>query len=59
MNPWRVSFLELCRNVLRLALWACLTVNGLMLGVFSIIFTFFFLRHLWSWCHRVLFSGQW
>jgi hypothetical protein len=59
MNPWRLNFFELCRNVLRFALWTCLTLNGLMLGCFLLVFVFQFLRHLWGYCHRTLFSNSW
>lgn len=59
MNPWRLNFFDLCRSILRFALWSCLTVNGLMLGTFSLVFVYFFLTHLWQFCRRVLFSNPW
>ena len=58
-NPWRASSLEKCRNVIRFSLWSCLVVNAAMVGIFSILFTYQFLRHLWSWCIRGWFSTQW
>lgn len=59
MNPWKGDYLSVCRGLLRFALWSCLTANGLMLGVFTIVFTFRFLRHLWSWLQRGLFGSEW
>ena len=59
MNPWRQTILHLFRDVLRFALWLCVVINGLMLAFFSILFVHQFLRHLWSWCTRVLFSRPW
>jgi hypothetical protein len=58
-NPWRDSFLQRCRNVIRFSLWICLAANAAMVGVFSILFTYQFLRHLWFWCLRAWFSSQW
>ncbi len=59
MNPWSENLLSKCRSVFRFVLWACFAVNGPMVSFFSIIFTYQFLKHLWSWCERVLFPGQW
>lgn len=59
MNPWKENILAFCRNVLRFALWLCLAVNGVMLGLFSIVFTFEFLRSLWQLCQRTLFAHPW
>ncbi len=59
MNPWRESVLSSVRNVFRFALWACLFVNGLMAALFTILFTYEFLGHLWGWCERVLFNSDW
>ncbi len=59
MNPWTQAVLERARNVLRFALWLVVVINGLMLAVFSVLFTFEFLRHLWSWCERRLFGEPW
>ncbi len=58
-NPWKQSVLEWCRNFVRFGLWIAITVNALMLAIFSIRFTYLFLVHLWSWCDRVLFPGSW
>lgn len=58
-NPWRAGWLEKCRDFLRFALWTCIAINGGMLGVFSVAFTYAFLRHAWGWCNRVLFSRPW
>ena len=59
MNPWKQTVLFLLRDILRFALWFCLVVCGLMVGLFAITFSYEFLRHLWSWCRRVLFTGGW
>jgi len=59
MNPWQVSAIEWMRGIIRFAIWITLVLNGLMLGVFSVAFTFQFLRHAWTWCHRVMFTGSW
>ncbi len=59
MNPWRMNFFDLCRNILRFALWFCLTLNGLMLGVFSIVFCYHLLIFAWAWSRRVLFGSPW
>ena len=59
MNPWMPTLLGLSRSVIRFALWCAVVLNGVMLAIFSIVFTFQFLRHLWSWCDRVLFTGSW
>jgi len=58
-NPWRDSVIAFARNILRFTLWICLVIDVLMLAIFSIAFTFQFLRHLWSWCQRVLFDEPW
>ena len=59
VNPWRASFVEKCRNIIRFSLWTCLALNAAMLGMFSILFTYQFLRHLWSWCIKEWFSRPW
>jgi hypothetical protein len=59
MSPWRENFLNFCRNILHFALWFCAVVNGLMLGVFSIAFTYEVLVHTWRWCQRVMFDADW
>lgn len=59
MSPWKQTILGACRDILRFALWIGVVINGLMFAVFSIMFVFQFLRHLWSWCDRVLFPGSW
>ncbi len=59
MNPWKQTILLLLRDILRFALWLCVALIGLMVAVFSIVFVFQFLRHLWTWCVRVLFTGSW
>ena len=58
-NPWRESSLEKYRNVIRFSLWGCLAVNAAMFAIFSILFTYQFLRHLWSWCLKAWFSKPW
>ena len=59
VNPWKQNILEVLRSILRFTLWVGLIANGVMLVVFSIFFTHRFLRHLWTWCDRVLFPGSW
>lgn len=59
MNPWKENLLTFCRNVLRFVLWLCLAANGVMLGIFSILFTFEFLRSLWQFCARTIFANPW
>lgn len=59
MNPWKPNILELLRSVLKFSIWICICLIGLMTAIFSIVFTFEFLQHLWSWCDRVLFPGKW
>jgi len=59
MNPWKQNILDLCRNVIRFALWLALAINGAMVAIFSVVFTCAFLQHAWSWCRRVLFSSAW
>lgn len=59
MNPWKQTLLNLLRDILRFALWVCVAVIGLMSAIFSIVFVYQFLRHLWTWCDRVLFTGSW
>ena len=59
MNPWKQSILSILRDIVRFALWVVLAVNGVMFAVFSVLFTYQFLRHLWSFCDRVLFPGEW
>ena len=58
-NPWRANLLEKCRSFVRFALWICIATNGAMLCIFSILFSYEFLRHAWGWCNRVLFSRPW
>lgn len=60
MNPWKKeNILNLFRNILRFALWICLVVNGLMISVFSIVFTYNFLHSLWSYLWKRMFSEPW
>ncbi len=59
MNPWKQHILEFCRNIIRFALWFAFVLNGVMLAIFSIVFTAQFLWHLWTWCDRVLYTGSW
>ncbi len=59
MNPWQQTIIEVLSAIIRFALWVTLVLNGLMLGVFSVAFTFQFLRHAWTWCDRVIFTGSW
>ena len=59
MNPWKQKLLDLLRDILRFALWLCVALIGLMTAIFSIVFVYQFLNHLWSWCARVLFTGSW
>ena len=59
MNPWKQTILILLRDILRFALWLCVALIGLMVAIFSIVFVYQFLRHLWTWCDRVLFPGSW
>ena len=59
MNPWEQTALDRLRSALRFALWVAVVIHGLMLAVFSVLFTSQFLRHLWSWCQRHLFGSDW
>lgn len=59
VNPWRESTFENYRTTIRFVLWVLLRINVLMAALFSILFTYQFLSHLWSWCARVLFKGSW
>ncbi len=59
MNPWRAQLIDLCRNVLRFTLWVCVVINGLMLGLFTVWFTYKFLFHASGWLGRGLFSKPW
>ena len=59
MNPWRADPLDVCRRVLRLALWMCLMSIGLMTGVFLVVFWFNLCRFAWSWCSREWFGSSW
>ena len=46
MNPWQQKFLDVCRSIIRFALWCAIVLNGLMLALFLIAFTAQFLWHL-------------
>ena len=59
MNPWRQNILELFRSIIRFALWCAILLNGVMIAIFSIAFTFQFLTYFWGWLRRVLFSDPW
>ena len=59
MNPWQWNVFDGFRNTMRLVLWACLFLVGLMSAIFAIAFSYHFLIHLWRWCSRVLFSSDW
>ena len=59
MNPWKQSVLDLSRSVIRFLLWFALVLNLAMFSIFSICFTYHFLRQGWCWCRRVLFTGTW
>lgn len=59
MNPWKGNTLGLCRDVLRFALWFGIVLNGVMLAIFSILFTAFFLWRVWGWMYAHWFSVPW
>lgn len=59
MNPWEQTAINRCKSIVRFGLWFALTLHAAMLAIFSILFTFQFLRHLWNWCERVLFQSHW
>ncbi len=59
MNPWKQTILYLLRDILRFAIWLVLVINGLLFAIFSVAFVYQLLRHLWTWCDRVLFPGTW
>ncbi len=59
MNPWKITLLEFLRDILRFALWIAFVINGLMVGVFSIVFCYQFLSHLWGWLRKSFFTGSW
>lgn len=58
-TPWTERVLDLMRRFMRFVLWSSVFVNLLMISVFLVFFTFSLLRHLWTWCSRVLFPGTW
>lgn len=59
MNPWKQNVTHLCRDIIRFAIWVALALNGAMAAIFSVAFTFEFLRHAWRWCRRAIFSSEW
>lgn len=59
MNPWEQAVIARFKSAVRCGLWAALVLHAVMLSVFSILFTFQFLRHLWCWCGRTLFRSEW
>ena len=59
MNPWKQTILILLHDILRFVLHLGVVALGLMTAIFSIVFVYQFLRHLWSWCDRVMFTGSW
>ena len=59
MNPWSAGLLAKSQSFIRFSLWICLAINCGMLCIFSIFFAYEFLRHLWNWCDRVMFSNPW
>ena len=59
INPWQPRSLEAFRDVIRVLLWICLMINGLIVGIFTIAFTYHFIQHLWDWLDRILFSHRW
>lgn len=59
MNPWKGNLLSLCRDVLRFALWLGIVLNGVMLAIFSILFTAFCLWRVWGWMYEHWFSMPW
>lgn len=58
-NPWRLSIFDALKNLIRFLLWMAVTVNAAMLSVFSIIFMYHFLHHLWDLLARTWFATDW
>jgi hypothetical protein len=58
-DPWE-NAPQTYRRFICFALWVfCIAVNAAMACMFSILFTYFFLGHLWRFCLRALFSKDW
>lgn len=59
MNVWQPDVLERFKSIIRLLLWVALVAHAAMFSVFSVLVTFQFLRHAFTWTQRVLFSHEW
>ena len=58
-NPWKLGVLQNLRKSIRFVLWVGIAVNGAMVCIFSILFTYEFLHHLWDFLFRTWFSEDW
>lgn len=58
-SPWDPMTMARLGAWFRFVLWVILIMDGIMLAVFSFVFTHQLLVHAWSWCQRVIFPGSW
>lgn len=59
MTAWKQSTLAIARDVLRFAIWFCIVLNGLMLSLFTIVFTAMLLFRAMGYAFREWFAQPW
>ena len=59
VNPWKAGALAIGKDIVRFAIWLGIVINGVMLAIFSILFTGFFLWRAWGWMYREWFAHPW
>jgi len=56
---WKQTAVEYFTEILRVAGWAFLLVDAILLAIFSLWFVWRFLWHLQAWLTKTLFSKPW
>ncbi len=59
MSNWKVSLANILTDILRLSIRICIFVDGIMLAVLSVYFTFRLVVQIAGWLNRTLFSNPW
>ena len=56
---WKKPPLEWLREVLLLAVWTCLVIDGIIAAIFTVDFTYNLFTFLKDWLDRKVFDEPW